>query len=122
MVRLAFVVVACAVALAGCQAPVQEMSYSDVRLLAREVNDRCEAQGFKYETPEGKQCFDHEARREIATRENNQIRLRQGAGAVAAGLQGASQGFYRASATPIYTPPMTCTSTRTPSGSYTTRC
>ena len=62
-------IVATALALAAC-APkqVEDMSYTEIRQLAHEIGDRCEAQGAKYPSPEFEICKNQETRREVLRR------------------------------------------------------
>jgi hypothetical protein len=56
--------------LAGCQRekPIAEMTYTEVKVLAAQIGDRCEAQGAKRGTPSWDICTKQEANREDALR------------------------------------------------------
>lgn len=59
----------CAAVLAGCQTKtVEEMSYSERKVLVAEIQSRCYAQGVKPASPEYEQCSAVEVQREVATR------------------------------------------------------
>ena len=64
--------------LAGCQAskPVSEMSYSEVKQLAAELERRCAAQGYGRGHPEFTACARQEFDREYATRAEANARRR----------------------------------------------
>jgi len=95
----ALLVAVAALALAGCQTKqVSEMSYSEVENLAGEIVQRCIAQGVKPNTPEMTACGQHEANREVVSRQNARIRQQNAAAAASASLSNASQGYYNAAA------------------------
>lgn len=91
------VLIACAVgalALGGCRGKsVNEMSYSEIRTLAAEINARCEAQGVKPSSPEWKICTQQETNREIAMREKNRRRGRAMARAMSNGMASMSAAY-----------------------------
>lgn len=57
------------VGLAGCTKTVSEMSFSEREALARQIEQRCIAQGTVPGTPRHGQCIQVEAQREVASRE-----------------------------------------------------
>jgi hypothetical protein len=76
-----YALIGLAVILAGCQAnrPLAELSYSEIKLVADEIEKRCAAQG----APRGSSEWDACARQEI-TRENaRRNRARQVADSIA---------------------------------------
>lgn len=63
------IVMAAAAILAGCQGkPISEMSYTETRALAVEINQRCRDQGLNSEMPEWKICVQQEITRENSIR------------------------------------------------------
>lgn len=64
-----WVIVACAIALAGCNKTVAEMSYTERQKLAQELVKRCHSQGVKDGTAEMNTCLGAEAQSETARRE-----------------------------------------------------
>lgn len=114
-----------AAVLSGCQTkPVAEMSYSELMETSRDIQKRCEEQGAIHPSPEFEICIRQEVRREHATRASNREARAALADAVGGGLSSMGNAYNAAAQvnTYSYSPPITCTSTRTPSGSFTTRC
>jgi hypothetical protein len=69
------VVLVFAVALAGCQSkPVEQMSYSEVRALAHDINKRCNDQGVFGPSAEFDACTRQEISREKSIRAANYAR------------------------------------------------
>lgn len=101
------VLVLAAIALAGCQStPVQELSYTQRQVLAKQIAIRCAEQGYPDGNPQQRECIAHEVNREVALRQHNERRRMQ----LAAGLSAAGDSFTAASrSAPVG--PVTCTST-----------
>lgn len=74
-----FVLGVAAIALAGCQSkPVEQMSYTEVRALAGEIQKRCEAQGARSPSAEFEACIQQEVTREKSVRAANYARRQSG--------------------------------------------
>ena len=56
-------------ALAGCQTPVEQLSYSELKKLEADLQKRCVSQGYKPGNPEFKACVEQEFRREASIRQ-----------------------------------------------------
>lgn len=111
------------VVLAGCQTrQISEMSYSETKALAGEIVQRCIDQGVKPNSQEMRLCTQQEVYRENSMRVNNRAMVRRGAAAIGAGLQNASQGYYRAASRPSYNQSVTCTNVAAPAGYAKVRC
>jgi hypothetical protein len=109
------VVVVCLLA-AGCaERQIGEMDYSEKIALAGKLREKCTKEGFPPNSPRFMDCMTTEVQAENARR-IAYAQWRQGAGmALAAGMNGVSQGYYQA-AQPTYRP-LNCTSSTM--GAYT---
>lgn len=97
------------VALAACDKPVDELSYSEKVTLVQELEASCVAQGFPQNSPLFQSCFKHEADREIRRRQNIQN-----------AWINASQNIQ--SQQTASSPPMMCSGRVLPGGNVTTTC
>jgi hypothetical protein len=97
--------------LASCQTtPVQQLSYSETKTLAKQLHQRCADQGIPMGHAEFDACMQQEVSREAYTHHANQQRQQHARMALAAGLAGAGAGMQTNAAT--YRP-VNCTSTLT---------
>lgn len=66
--------------LVGCATtkPVDQMSYSEVRDLAAQIDQRCIAQGIPRNSPEFPICTKQEAGKEVSIRKESQQRRNSG--------------------------------------------
>lgn len=109
-------------ALGGCQTKqIEEMSYSERKALASDIQKRCYAQGVKPGSSEYEACARVEIQREDYTR-RNAPRLEFNPQGAAVALQGVSQGYYRAAAQNQASTSVTCTSAPAPAGHVSYRC
>lgn len=91
--------------LTGCQS-VETMSYAQKNALAQQIAKRCAAQGYADGHPQQRDCIAHEVNREVVTRRQNEQRRM----AVAAAMGNVGAQMQANAATPVYRPPVTCTS------------
>ena len=89
------IVLLAACVLAGCQStkPVTEMSYSELKTLGGQLEQRCIDQGVKVGTPEMSQCKGVEINREVVMRQNARIRQANGIAAAQMAFQNASNAY-----------------------------
>lgn len=112
------VVVIATALLAGCQTQtVQEMSFSERSDLALEVVQRCADQGYGDGHPLQRACIEHEANREIVTRNQSRQRQERARIAFAQSLGNYGQSLQQQSANQI-----NCTSTPGMNGVVQTSC
>lgn len=65
--------------LAGCQSkPIEQMSYSETKELAKQLHQRCAAQGAPQGSPEFEGCMKQEVGREASLRRERHDRLQSG--------------------------------------------
>jgi hypothetical protein len=120
-----FLLLGVLVMLAGCQTQqVEEMSYSQRNALAKQIAERCAAQGYADGHPKQDECIRLEVTREVATRRNNQARADNARMAISSGLSTYGQSLQQSG----YNQQLNCTTTPqstfvggTPS-SYSTSC
>ncbi|NVM43185.1 hypothetical protein HWX16_23150 [Ochrobactrum intermedium] len=73
--KLAIIVLGAALSLSACQTkPIEQMSYTEVKALAGEIQKRCYAQGVKPNSREYDMCIRQEISREQSTRVANRQR------------------------------------------------
>lgn len=116
---LAFAV--CCAVLAGCETRVEDMSYPQRVALANEIVTRCRGYGIKTNA-ELKQCEIAEVQREVSRRDQQYVRNQQAALIMAAGMNNASQGYYRAAQTPTYVSPTVRCQSQPNGGGVMTTC
>lgn len=66
-------------ALGGCQSkPVEQMSYTELRAVAGQIQKRCEAQGVYKGSKDYDMCIRQEINRETSVRQANYNRINSG--------------------------------------------
>ena len=69
--RLLILAAGTAMALSGCEKPVEEMGYAERQALAGDIVQRCAALGIQPETAQMRDCTSTEVQKEIHTRRAN---------------------------------------------------